>query len=455
MDAERRRHVEPRRLQRKLKTFYIDNHGCAKNQVDAEEMAARLVADGWKQSASMADTGLVIVNTCGFIEDAKKESLEAVMSIKAAYPDKRILVSGCLSQRYAGALASDLAEADGVFGNGDLSLVGEAAVSALEGRRGTLAPERVAYAPARRSALMGFPRSAYLKIAEGCNNRCSFCAIPIIRGDVSSRDPDDVAAEFAELVARGAYEICLIGQDLGSYGVDRSGGQLLPELLSGLSSISGDWRVRMLYIHPDRFPRAVLDACARDERVLPYFDLPFQHASGRVLRAMNRSGDADRYLGLLSDIRSALPAATIRSTFLVGFPGEEDADFSELRRFQEAARLDWLGAFAYSREEDTPAYSMKGRVPKRVASARKKEIEDAQRPITEKALERFVGTGQTVLVEERIEGEDLAIARGYMNAPDVDGAVVVVGGELAAGDVLEVSVKAVRGVDLEATPRAR
>ena len=438
-----------------MKTFYIDNHGCAKNQVDAEEMAARLVADGWGQSASMADTDLVIVNTCGFIEDAKKESLEAVMAVKATYPGKRVLVAGCLSQRYAEALASDLAEADGVFGNGDLSLVGEAASAAMEGAHSALAPERVAYAPARRGALMGFPRSAYLKIAEGCNNRCSFCAIPIIRGDVSSRDPDDVASEFAELVANGAYEVCLIGQDLGSYGMDRAGRPLLPELLSKLSSISGDWRARMLYIHPDRFPRDVLDACARDPRVLPYFDLPFQHASQRILRAMNRSGDADRYLGLLSDIRSALPAATIRSTFLVGFPGEEDGDFAELRRFQEAARVDWLGAFAYSREEDTPAFSMKGRVPKRVAAARKKDIEEAQRPITEKALERFVGTTQTVLVEERIEGEDLAIARGYMNAPDVDGAIVVVGGDLAAGDVLEVGVMAVRGVDLEATPRAR
>ncbi|MBU0927916.1 MAG: 30S ribosomal protein S12 methylthiotransferase RimO [Spirochaetes bacterium] len=438
-----------------MKTFYIDNHGCAKNQVDAEEMAARLVSEGWASSASLSGAALVIVNTCGFIEDAKKESLEAVIAVKAAYPGKRVLVAGCLSQRYADALGSDLAEADGVFGNGDLSLVGRAADAALRGDRRTTAPERVSYAPARRGPLMGFPRSAYLKIAEGCDNRCSFCAIPLIRGGISSRDPEDAAAEFSELVSSGAYEVCLIGQDLGSYGQDRAGRQLLPDLLSAISSVPGDWRLRMLYIHPDRFPRAVLDACASDERILPYFDLPFQHASERVLRAMNRSGDADRYLGLLSDIRGALPAAVIRSTFLVGFPGEDDDDFAALRRFQDAARVDWLGAFAYSREEDTPAYSLKGRVAKRVAQGRKKEIEDAQRPLTEAALERFVGTAQTVLVEERIEGEDLAIARGYMNAPDVDGSVVVVGGDLSPGDVLPVTVLAVRGVDLEAAPRAR
>jgi ribosomal protein S12 methylthiotransferase len=437
-----------------VKNFYIDNHGCAKNQVDAEEMAARLLASGWQQSASLSDAALVIVNTCGFIEDAKKESIEAVIAVKKTYPGKRVLMAGCLSQRYADALGSDLTEADGIFGNGDLSLIDEAATAALGGEHKSLTPERVAYAPARRGTLMGFPRSAYLKIAEGCNNRCSFCAIPLIRGDISSRDPGDVAREFEELVSGGAYEVCLIGQDLGSYGLDRAGKPLLPELLSSLSSVPGDWRIRMLYIHPDRFPRAVLDACTKDQRILPYFDLPFQHASDRVLRAMNRSGNAAKYLGLLSDIRSALPQAVIRSTFLVGFPGETDEDFAELRSFQDAARVDWLGAFAYSREEDTPAYGFKARVPKRTALARKKEVEEAQRPITEHALERFVASVQTVLVEERIEGEDLAIGRGYMNAPEVDGAVVVVGGDLKAGDVLRVSIKAVRGVDLEAVPRA-
>ena len=428
-----------------MKNFYIDNHGCAKNQVDAEEMAARLLAGGWQQSATLSDAALVIVNSCGFIEDAKKESIEAVIAVKKAYPGKRVLLAGCLSQRYADALGSDLTEADGIFGNGDLSLITEAATAALGGDHRTMAPERVAYAPARRGALMGFPRSAYLKIAEGCNNRCSFCAIPLIRGDISSRDPDDVTKEFSELVSGGAYEVCLIGQDLGSYGLDRGGKPLLP----------GEWRVRMLYIHPDRFPRAILDACAKDERILPYFDLPFQHASDRILRAMNRSGNAGQYLGLLSDIRSALPSAVIRSTFLVGFPSETDEDFAELRRFQDAARVDWLGAFAYSREEDTPAYSLKARVPKRTALARKREIEEAQRPITEHALERFVASVQTVLVEERIEGEDLAIGRAYMNAPEVDGAVVVVGGDLAAGDIVRVSIQAVRGVDLEAVPRDR
>jgi len=433
-----------------LKSFHIDNHGCAKNQVDAEEIVARLLADGWKHEHAAADADLVIVNTCGFIDDAKKESIDAVIAMKSAYPGKKVLVAGCLSQRYADALGADMSEADGVFGNGDLSRITVVAAEVIAGARPTSVPPRVPYSPVRRGELLGFPRTAYLKIAEGCSNMCSFCAIPLIRGGTSSRDPDDVAREFAELVAGGVWEVCLIGQDLGSYGLDRAGRALLPELLSAISSVSGDWRLRMLYIHPDRFPAGILDACTRDSRILPYFDLPVQHASTRILRAMNRSGDAGRYLELFSGIRTAVPAAVIRSTFLVGFPGEDDDDFKSLRAFQDEARLEWLGAFAYSREEGTPAWSMKGRVAKRLATARKREVEEAQRPITEAALARFVGSTQTVLVEERIEGEELAIARGYMNAPEVDGAVVVVGGELKPGDVLPVRISAVRGVDLEA-----
>jgi ribosomal protein S12 methylthiotransferase len=183
-----------------MKRFYIDNHGCAKNQVDAEEIAARLAGKAGSRPTPLTRPALVIVNSCGFIEDAKKESLEAVMAFRATWPDKRILLAGCLSQRYAEALDADLAEADGIFGNGDLSLVGKAATAALAGQRQSLAPEIRPYAPVRRERLTGFPGLAYLKIAEGCSNRCSFCAIPLIRGDLSSRDPEDVAREFEELL---------------------------------------------------------------------------------------------------------------------------------------------------------------------------------------------------------------------------------------------------------------
>ncbi|HSV56914.1 MAG TPA: MiaB/RimO family radical SAM methylthiotransferase, partial [Magnetospirillaceae bacterium] len=278
---------------------------------------------------------------------------------------------------------------------------------------------------------------------------CSYCAIPLIRGDARSRDPLDVADEARELAARGIFELNLVGQDLGSYGLDTLGRQALPELLDRICRLDGDFRIRMLYIHPDRFPLSILDVCARDPRVLPYFDIPFQHASTSVLKAMNRKGDAETYLRLVGSIRDRLPDAVLRSTFLVGFPGETEEDFSALLDFQDRARLDWLGAFEYSREEGTPAASFPGRVPKRTAALRRRAVEEAQRPLTESRLRRFLGRDLEILVEEPVEGEDLSIGRSYAQAPEVDG-LVVVNARLDPGRVVRARVTAVNGVDLEA-----
>lgn len=435
-----------------MKTFFIDNHGCAKNQVDAEEIAGHLVRRGYVQLTNGETADLIIVNSCGFVEDAKKESIEAVLGIRANWPDKKIILAGCLSQRYHAELFQDLGEVDGLFGNSDLSQAPQLVDRVFENQRTALVPERKAYNPAPRPNIGGFPRFAYLKIAEGCSNHCSFCAIPLIRGDISSRSMDSILEEFKSLLAQNYYEICLIGQDLGSYGLDQAGRCQLPELMRHVAALPGDFRVRMLYIHPDRFPLEILDVCKQDSRILPYFDIPFQHASEPILRSMNRKGTAENYLDLLRTIRQTVPAAVIRSTFLVGFPGESEADFASLRSFQEAAQLDWLGCFTYSREEDTAAYNLKGRVSKKLASARKQEIETAQAAITSRLLERQVGSRHKVLIEETIEGEDLAIGRSALNAPEVDGSIVLIGQGLEAGQVLDARVTAVRGVDLEAVP---
>ncbi|MCX7024961.1 MAG: 30S ribosomal protein S12 methylthiotransferase RimO [Spirochaetes bacterium] len=433
-----------------MSSFFIDNHGCAKNQVDAEEISARLEGSGWSYTQTAEAADLIIVNSCGFVEDAKKESIGAVVSLRAAWPDKRILLAGCLSQRYGTELAADLGEADGIFGNGDLSYVVAAAGRAMSSDRRPLVPKIAQPAPVDRTRLFSFPRSAYLKIAEGCSNRCSYCAIPLIRGGMRSRPMDDVLAEASALVQRGIFEINLIGQDLGSYGTDLGGRAMLPELLDGLRTIDADFRVRMLYIHPDHFPMEVLATCAADPRILPYFDIPFQHAAEPVLRAMGRKGDTGTYLRLVDAIRSRLPAAALRSTFLVGFPGETADDFGVLRDFQDRARLEWLGAFVYSREDGTPAAAYKARVPKRIAAWRKATIEDAQLAITGERLRAFLGRELEVLVEERIQGEDLAIGRAYLNAPDVDGLVVLDDSSCRPGDVIRARVTAVNGVDLEA-----
>jgi ribosomal protein S12 methylthiotransferase len=444
--------------------YFLDAFGCVKNQVDADVMMNELNAAGWTVTDNAEDADLIIVNSCGFIESAKRESIEAVIAWKQSYPDKKVLLAGCLSQRYADGLLNDLAEADILLGNADLSKILQAASSAMEGKHAIIKPDidvtgltDFAYADGRRP-LLSLPGSAYVKITEGCDNHCSFCAIPGIRGPLRSRSIESVVNECKELLARGIKELCLIGQDLGAYGVDGAAGAFttgicrLPELLEALSNLKGEFWVRMLYIHPDHFPLSVLDICKKDARILPYFDIPFQHGSAKIIQAMNRKGSPEIYLQLIDTIRTALPNAIIRSTFLVGFPGETEDDFNALLDFQKKAKLDWLGVFTYSREDDTPAYDMKGRVAKALAAKRKSIIEERQIPISEERMEGFKGKTLDVLVEEQIVNEDgLYLGRAQCQAPEVDGAVVLTADtELDVGTFVKAVVIARSGFDLSA-----
>jgi ribosomal protein S12 methylthiotransferase len=444
-------------------SYYLDPFGCVKNQVDAETMMAFLDDSGWDRREDAGEADIIIVNSCGFIDAAKQESINAVLAYRKTYPQKKILLAGCLARRYAAELRESLVEADGFFGNADLSHIAEAAVSAL-GEGDSL--------PARSSAIRGsaatnpgdrpllsLPGSAYVKIAEGCDNRCAFCAIPAIRGPLRSRAIPEILAECRRLLERGVKELCLIGQDLGCYGRDLrhggDGGPDLPALLKALSTLEGRFWVRTLYIHPDNFPLPILDICRRDRRFLPYFDLPFQHGSGRILGAMNRRGNAEAYLGLIRHIRETLPGAVIRATFLVGFPGETGEDFRELLEFQEKAELDWAGAFSYSREEGTTAWAMKGRAPKKTAAERKRIVEERQAVISERRMEAFVGRETEVLVEERIDAEEgLYLGRLPCQAPEIDGAAVISSArELFPGSLLPARVFARAGLDLEVVIR--
>jgi ribosomal protein S12 methylthiotransferase len=459
--------------------YFLDPFGCVKNQVDAETMMAHLNGSGWDAADDPGGADLIIVNSCGFIESAKRESINAVLAWRKQFPGKKILLAGCLSQRYAAELAESLPEADILFGNRDLARISEAAgraVAEQPAAPGTAAATSAADAatsggpdqaaapgtagpvstlpgtvPGRRP-LLSLPGSAYVKISEGCGNRCTFCAIPLIRGPLVSRAVPDILAECRELLRRGIREINLIGQDTGSFGTDKSPGgtavkgETLPRLLEQISQLEGPFWVRILYIHPDHFPREILDILARDSRFLPYFDIPFQHGSAKILAAMNRRGNAETYLRLAAMIRERLPAAVIRSTLMTGFPGETDEDFAALLDFQEKLRLDWLGCFAWSREEDTAAYAMKNRVPQKIARERKAILEERQIPISEKNLDRFIGQELEVLVEEKIEGEDgLYLGRLYGQAPEVDGAAVIHDGGTGAGGEAPVPGTFVKG----------
>jgi len=442
--------------------YYIDPFGCVKNQVDAENMMACLDKAGWETSnAETAD--LIIVNSCGFIENAKKESINAVIGWRRLYPEKKILLAGCLAQRYAKELAESLTEADGFFGIENISGIAQAAektclAEAKKTPHVNHSPSGDEHTASGKRPLLSLPGSAYVKISEGCNNRCSFCAIPLIRGSLASRTIPDITEECRSLLARGIKELCVIGQDIGSFGTDTASGQInLPQLLNSISLIEGHFWVRLLYIHPDHFPVQILDIMEKDKRFLPYFDIPFQHASAKILAAMNRNGTAEKYLELIKTIRTRLPHAVIRSTFLLGFPGETEDDFKALLEFQEKAELDWLGCFTYSREEGTPSFSMKGQVPKKTAAARKQIVEERQIPITEKNMERFTGQTLEVLVEEQIDSpaaeENFWLGRLYCQAPDIDGAAVITGAaeiNPQLGNIIPCKIIARRGFDLEA-----
>ncbi len=475
--------------------------------MDGELLIGILRDKGWSKTDVPEDASLIIVNSCGFIESAKQESLDAVITARTAYPGAKVLLAGCLAERYATDLAEGLEEADAFFGNGDLSRLPElldelfppkATTGARSTAKPTLVPAQKGVCGGERPELLSFPRSAFVKITEGCDNRCSFCAIPIIRGGLRSRTVDDIVAECRALVRRGIFEINLIGQDLAAFGSGEgervAGAKDSPSplsiLLSAISKLEGDFRVRLLYIHPDHFPRDILPVMVSDSRFYPYFDIPFQSGDDAIIKAMNRHGTAEGYLQLVSDIRKAFsgsnnPYGTIalRTTFLVGFPGETDESFAATARFIAELRSMWSGAFTWSCEEGTAASTMKKRVPKKTAHSRMEALQSAQIGITSEELGFFVGKTVEVLVEELIqepEGEQtaaaqpeavdeqtavsaptsrLALGRAWFQAPEVDGAVVLQfesdqrdlsGKPIDAGSVVSAVIMAVNGVDVEA-----
>ncbi len=438
--------------------FFIDQHGCAKNQTDGELLAGFLLKKGYEFTLNADEADFILVNSCGFIESAKKESIDSIYDIKKAYPEAKIILTGCLAERYANQLIEQMPELDGVFGNGDLSKIADfmdkvrsERLAETHGQSGVCGGER--------PVLFNFPGSAFVKITEGCSNHCSFCAIPLIRGEVRSRPEKEILEEIEALAADGLYEINLIGQDLAVYG--KEFGSSLAQLLKKIAAIPGDFIVRTLYIHPDHFTDDIIEAMKTSPRLLPYFDIPVQSADDAIIRAMNRTGSYSQYAALFAKIRRELPGAVLRTTFLTGFPGESEEAAENTARFLQEVQPDWSGCFPYSREEDTPAYSMKGRVPARKAQARAARLEELQSAITAKRLERYVGQELEILVEEVISAEEegLAIGRAWFQAPEVDGSVVIrydlddkaALEAVVPGSVVRVKVLASTGVDLDAS----
>ena len=419
--------------------------GCPKNQVDAEIMLKKLVDAGYilVQDADKAD--VVIVNTCGFIEDSKRESIDAILEMADLKEDgilQKILVTGCLAQRYADEVFAEIPEVDGVIGigaNDDIVAACDALFESNEQYSSFPDKEKL---PLNGGRILTTPEyTAYIKIADGCSNCCSYCAIPSIRGAFRSREMEDIIDEAKILAEKGVKELIVVAQDTTRYGEDIYGELRLPQLLDELNKIDGLSWIRLLYCYPERITDELLDAMVRNEKVCHYIDLPMQHADGEILKAMNRKGDKESLLALVEKIRAKIPDVILRTTFITGFPGETQESFTALSEFVNEAKIDRVGCFAYSREEGTPAYDFLNQVDPEEAARRAEVIMDQQFRISEEKLGEYIGKTLDVLVEDYDPYTDSYYGRSYMDAPDIDNTVIFTSGyRVDNGDIVPVEI---------------
>jgi ribosomal protein S12 methylthiotransferase len=387
---------------------------------------------------------IVIVNTCGFIEDAKKEAIDSILEMADLKEDgciEKILVTGCLAQRYGEDILKEFPEVNGVIGigaNGDIVDACEKLYSRFTyssfpcNEELPLEGERVLSTP---------PYTAYLKIAEGCSNCCSYCAIPSIRGKFRSREMDSIVSEAKTLAEGGVKELIVVAQDTTKYGEDLYGEYKLPELLGELNKIDGIEWIRLLYCYPDKVTDELITAIAENEKVCNYIDIPMQHVNGDVLKSMNRPGDRESLTALVEKLRERIPDIVIRTTFITGFPGETEEAFTELSEFVNEMKLDRVGCFAYSREEGTPAYDFPEQIETEVASQRAEIIMEQQFSIADNKLDEYIGKTLDVLVEGYDPYTDSYYGRTYMDAPEIDNMVVLTSGyRIDDGDIVPVEI---------------
>lgn len=401
-----------------MSRIHLISLGCPKNLVDAERMWGLLKENGYQLVNQATQADLIIVNTCGFITSAKEESIEVVLEAVEAKETGRckgLIMAGCLTERYKKELARQIPEVDLFLGLKDVSRIVEYCDKLL-GKR------RQIKLFARRS-LLTFPHTAYLRIADGCNNHCSYCTIPAIRGPYRSRSMESIVKEAKDLGESGVKELNLIAQDTTHYGVDLYGRQRLQELIKALSEIEKIRWLRLLYTHPAHISPSMLSLWHEIPNLCPYLDLPIQHISNPILKLMNRKVRKEDIISLIERLREATPDLTLRTSIIVGFPGESEAHFEELLDFVAQARFDRLGAFIYSREEGTPAARLPGQVPEEVKSERLDRLMRLQQEISRQRNETLIGQEIEVLIDQKVEGQ--YIGRSAADAPEIDGNVII------------------------------
>jgi ribosomal protein S12 methylthiotransferase len=426
--------------------FSLVSMGCPKNLVDSDTLTERLVNSGLSFLDNNENADILIINTCGFIEDAKKESIAEILKLtELKKATKSLIVFGCLAKRYRDELLREIPEIDAIFGVGEDERIVEYC-KRIKGSRG------LSSNPRTLESYQSFASSsyAYLKIAEGCSRKCTYCVIPSIRGEYKSTAPDEILKKAEAYINAGIKELILIAQDTASYGKEFKGYDIAA-LLKGLCSIKGDFRIRLLYAYPASIKESLLKVIAEEEKICKYLDIPFQHSEDRILKLMKRGGGRNEYLNLIRKIRRTIPDIALRTTFIVGFPSETEDEFNSMIDFIEEVQFDRLGAFKYSKEEGTPAAKLKGHLTEAIKNRRLDTIMRRQADISLKKNKALIGGRFKAIVDEVDNG--IAIGRLYSHAPEIDGVVIMEDAslELKAGDFVTVEITDVYDYDLKGT----
>ena len=397
--------------------------GCSKNQYDAEMMLYKIREHGWEIVSEPEEADAVIINTCGFIESAKQEAIDTILEFCELRKEKdskikSIVVTGCLAERYQSELFEQIPEIDVVLGIGSNDQIIESIEKSLQGEKVQSFGEKTSLCLEGDRILIGASHFAYVKIAEGCDNKCAYCAIPEIRGKFRSRKMENIVEEVKTLASRGVKEIDIVAQDTSKYGQDIYGKYMLPELLKELCKVDGIEWVRVLYCYPDKITDELLEVMASEEKVVEYLDIPIQHCNKKVLSEMNRPGDRETLTALIKRIREKLPNAILRTTLIAGFPGETEEEFTELCEFVKEAKFERLGCFAYSQEENTEAGEREDQIDEEIRERRAELIMEVQMDIAFEFAQKQIGKTLKVMVEDR--GSEGYYGRSYMDAPDID-----------------------------------
>ena len=426
--------------------------GCAKNLINTEQMVATVIKAGYQFCDTPENSDVVVINTCGFIEAAKVEALDTIfemVQLKKEKKIKAIIVAGCLSQRYKDEIESEIYEVDGFIGVGSFQYIAEAIQTVINDQKYTRFDSREQLQLEGERILSTPARYAYIKIADGCSNCCSYCAIPLIRGKFKSRKMEDILAEAKSLAKRGVRELIVVAQDTTNYGVDIYKKRMLAPLLTKLCEIEGiDW-IRVMYLYPEKIDDQLISVIKNEPKILKYIEMPIQHADSGVLKAMRRKGDSHQLLQLIEKLRSQIKDVILRTTIMVGFPGEDNLAFLNLCEFLKQAQFDKLGVFAFSPEVGTAAYEFDNQVADEIKHSRAEAVEVLQSDIVYKKQQKLIGKTFDVLVEGYDQLVKMYFGRSYMEAPEIDGQIFFTGrGGYELGDIIPVTITETIDFDL-------